>query len=113
MEIQSGYDSLHLVVDRGSRDKILDFVESVPPQNISIAGQIRSVDLDRGTAIIVDAISGGRYELKENDNLRFDRKLLGSRVYIKGKILSVVKRHGGVRTKVEVASIVPFEINTI
>lgn len=104
---------LHLVVDRGSRDKVLDFVENVPPQNISIAGEIRSVDLDRGTTIIADAISGERYDLKENDNIRFDRNLLGSRVYIKGKIFSVVKRHGGVGTKVEVASIAPLEINTI
>ncbi len=104
-EESNSSSKLHLIIDRGSRDKVLDFVESVPPQNISIAGEIRSVDLDRGTAIIADAISGERYELKENDNMRFDRKLLGQRVYIKGKLFSVVKRYSGVGTRVEVASI--------
>ncbi|MCK4828840.1 hypothetical protein KA005_74640 [bacterium] len=99
---------LHLIVDRSSRDKVLDFVESVPPQNISIAGEIRSVDLDRGTAVIADAISGERYELKENDNIRFDRKLLGQHVYIKGNLFSVIKRRG-VGTRVEVASIMPLK----
>lgn len=101
--------TLHLIVDRGSRDKVLDFAESVAPQNISIAGEIRSVDLDHRTAVIVDAITGERYELRENNEIGFNRNLLGQRVYIQGKLSSVVKRNGNIGSKVEIASIKPLE----
>lgn len=101
--------NVHFIVDRGSREKILDFVETVQPQKISIAGEIRSLDLDQGVAIIADAISGERYELKESESVRFDKDLLGQHVYVKGRIYSVVNRHGGVGTKIEIGSITPLE----
>lgn len=96
---------VELRVDRHSRDRVLEFADVAPAREIDIVGEIRSVDLDSQSLVVVHPATGERIEVEFSPDARKPESFLRQMVYIRGRIRPRLNRWGAVSTRTEAITI--------
>jgi hypothetical protein len=109
VEKENGDTRLDFRVERGSRDRIHDFVERALPNPIELIGEVRSIDLDQRRMTIVESVTGNRVEVEVHDSHFELSKLLEKYVCANGILQPCFDRHGNVSKRIEVRSIVVID----
>ena len=94
-------NELNLEVDRRSHNNILEYAETAHPAEIDIIGEVRSIDLDTRTLVILHPVTGERFEVEVFDQLEEIESLLKQAVYIRGRIRPAISSRRTVKKKIE------------